>query len=286
MCAIVACVMFGAYHQNVIFDAVGASNDTATSTLFVARDSFHPDNLGWPRRIPCGSFKCFYRLKTAPQVGYLVAHASTKQQDDGVIRSRLTALLEGWQLGEKLRNEYGIQHFMLEPPSNTTVTFDLAQHLNYNLFSEKHHKYFTDKMVRTKGFHEGTDIYYQKMQLAPKNHLILGCVESKMTVFQQRLAHFCSLVEDKELFLDNIQGHFATARKLLEKEPCLVKDFQVMLDASGQVYHLDFDRCFSSSGSKWHMSSDFTETCFQSLDGMEHSLEKALLNDTNNKLRD
>jgi hypothetical protein len=148
------------------------------------------------------------------------------------------------------------------------------------------HKYFTDKMVRTKGFHEGTDIYYQKMQLAPKNHLILGCVESKMTVFQQRLAHFCSLVEDKELFLDNIQGHFATARKLLEKEPCLVKDFQVMLDASGQVYHLDFDRCFSSSGSKWHMSSDFTETCFQSLDGMEHSLEKALLNDTNNKLRD
>ena len=159
MCAIVVGLMLGAYHRDVILDAAGAVNDRTTTTFNARDDSFHPDNLGWPKRVPCGSFKCFYRLKTSPQVGYLVAHASTKQRNDGSVLSRLTTLQAGWQLGEQLRNEHGIQHFMLEPPSNATVTSELAQHLNYNLFSEKYHEFFTDKMMRTKGFHEGSEIY-------------------------------------------------------------------------------------------------------------------------------
>ena len=62
--------------------------------------------------------------------------------------------------------------------------------------------------------------------------------------------------------------------------------FQVMLDASGQVYHLDFDRCFSSSGTKWQMSADFTEACFHSLDEMGHSLKTLCLTNPDNYLDD
>lgn len=36
-------------------------------------DSFQPENLELSERVPCGAQKCLYRLKSDPQVGYLVA---------------------------------------------------------------------------------------------------------------------------------------------------------------------------------------------------------------------
>ena len=40
----------------------------------------------------------------------------------------------------------------------------------------------------------------------------------------------------------------AFAAKLLQKEPLLVYDFQVMIDTNGRVYHLDFERMYFRVG--------------------------------------
>lgn len=236
-------------------------------------DSFHSDNLGWPKRVPCGSYKCFYRLKTDPQVGYLVVKQSKRKQS-GI--DRFTCLNEGWKLAEQLRKEYNINHFLLAPLVNITVTEELASHLNYNMWSDKHQRMFSRKTRRERQFPVGSIIHAQKVQLAPKRHIMIGCVDSKVSVFQHRLEHFLSFVPDKESFRRNVKHHLDTARIILQAEPCLVKDFQVMVDADGQVFHLDFDRCFSSSGKVFDVSIDIVDSCYETLDEMEHQLEQAL----------
>jgi len=81
-------------------------------------------------------------------------------------------------------------------------------------------------------------------------------------------------------FARNVQEHLATARALMKEEPCLVKDMQVLIDTRGDLYHLDFDRCFKSSGKKFEMSNKLTESCFQNFDAMEDQLYQALFNTT------
>ena len=63
-----------------------------------------------------------------------------------------------------------------------------------------------------------------------------------------------------------------------------MKDFQVMVDTKGEIYHLDFDRCFSSSGKKWNMPSNFTESCLDSLNKMNRDIQEILVNNQTSAL--
>jgi hypothetical protein len=234
-------------------------------------DSFHPDNIGWPKRVPCGAQKCFYRLKSDPQVGYLVMPSSKKGDDN-----RFTTLDLGWRLAERLRHEYNIMHFLLAPIVNATVSGELAEHLNYNMYDEKHQRAFSRNSMKKRKFRIGSTVHAQKVQLAPKRSLVIGCTESKVEVIQQRLHRFLSLVGDKEEFSRNVRHHFGVARSILRDVPCLVKDFQAMLDTQGDLYHIDFDRCYRSDGTNFTVPSEIIESCSQTLDEMEHQLQQSL----------
>lgn len=37
-----------------------------------------------------------------------------------------------------------------------------------------------------------------------------------------------------------------TARNLVRKEPCFSFDFQILLDAKGRCFHIDYDRCLET----------------------------------------
>jgi hypothetical protein len=202
-------------------------------------DELLPENLGWPTRVPCGSQKCFYHLKSNRQVGYLVA---PEMKSD-----RLKSLEAGWELAKQLETDYNIQHFLLAPPTKLKVSNQLATRLNRNLFIEKSRKILGQRKAK-KRFPKGSKVLTQKVKMAPKRHLIIGCVDSKVRAFKKDLPNFISYVKYKESFAQNFNESFAAAKKVLDVEPCLVKDFQVLVDTKGRTFHLDFDRCFRSSG--------------------------------------
>ena len=110
-----------------------------------------------------------------------------------------------------------------------------------NLWSEK-----GQRPSKTERFPVDTTAYIQRVQIAPSPHLLIGCAESKVGPFRNQLGAFMKQVKRKRTFLQNFQENFQKVRKLVfEVEPCLMKDFQVLVDTKGNLYHLDLDRCFS-----------------------------------------
>jgi hypothetical protein len=93
-------------------------------------------------------------------------------------------------------------------------------------------------------------------------------------------------VKFNESFARNFRNGLDEAKRLLKDEPCLVKDFQVIVDIRGELYHLDFDRCFGSYGRKWHMNSNITQSCLDSLDKINHVVQETLMNDTTSEAED
>ena len=231
-------------------------------------DSFVPENLAESERVPCGKEKCFFQTKSDPKVAYLVARSSEKENR----KERFKSLEEGWQLAEQLRREHHIQHFLLGPPVNVTVSKELASRLNQNLFSEKLQR--MDKSD-TERFPEGSTAFVQKVETAPEPNIIVGCVESKQDAFKIEFDAFLSSVKNKESFVRKFKENFTKARQLLFVEPCLLKDFQVLVDSKGNVYQLDFDRCFSpeSAEKKYTAPNDLIEApCIQALDEIEKTI--------------
>jgi len=237
-------------------------NDTTRDDVFLL------ENLGRPKRVPCGSYKCFFRLKTNRQVGYLVA---PEMKSD-----RIKSLKAGWELAKQLESDYNIQHFLLGPPTKQKVSPQLAKRLNRNLYHERYRIILKGKKANR--FLEGSTALIQKVKLAPKQHLLIGCLDAKVRAFEQDWPNFLPHIKYKESFARNFNESLVEVKKILEMEPCLVKDMQVLLDSKGNFYHLDFDRCFSSSGrtSKWHMSKSFTKSCIKQLDKIGRHIQRAL----------
>jgi hypothetical protein len=60
--------------------------------------------------------------------------------------------------------------------------------------------------------------------------------------FEHDIPKFLRNVKYEKPFIQNFHQSLAAAKRLLEPEPCLMKDFQLMVDEKGMSYHLDFDR--------------------------------------------
>lgn len=210
-------------------------------------EDFLPENIGWPSNVPCGSFKCFYRLKSNQQVGYLIAPEMKSK--------RIRSLEAGWQLANQLKSNYNISHFLLEPPRELQVSRKLGERLK-------------------KRFQKGSTISLQKVKVAPRQNLLIGCVENKYAAFKKTWPKFLAHVKDPEAFTKNFSKNLGEARRIVENEPykCLIKDFQLMVDTSGKIYHLDFDRCYRSSGDAFRMSKSFITSCFHNLEKIERCI--------------
>ena len=243
-------------------------HDDANITLISTQlESFRPENLAMSKRVPCGKEKCVYRSISDDQVGYLVSLSSRKKNS-----SRDCKTLElGWQFAEQLRRKYNIEHFLLAPPGNVTVSQDLASRLNRNLWSEKRR---TRPREATR-YPEGSSVCVQKVKLAPKVNLLIGSRKSKLDVFEEVVDDFLSFVKHKESFLRRFKSSLASLRKLLHNEQCLVNDFQALVDTRGDFYHLDFDRCFHPENVTkiLHIPAEEVTECFEAIDTIEIRVE-------------
>ena len=236
-------------------------------------DLFDPDDLAGSKRVQCGWDKCFFSSKSNNQVGYLVARSSGMSSKEK--QKRLKSLELAYQLAKHLEQEYNIQHFLMDAPFNITVTQSMEARMNSNLKSETGRQSFNNRR-----FPKGSTAFVEKVKPAPKHTLLIGCKSSKLNLFNKVVDKFIQRVQDTESFARQFKAGFAKLRELLVHEPCLLDDFQVIIDAKGNLYHLDFDRCFSMkyATKKRVVSSDKAgETkCYKSLDKIERRVYQAI----------
>lgn len=198
------------------------------------------NDLDSTQKASCGFIKCYFRSKSDTQIGYVVA-PMTRQT-----AGRLKSLTNSWKFAEQLRQEHDVHHFLLAPPTTAVVNQKLFVGLNQNLWSERSQKY-----QRFKRFRKGSTVVVQKVMAAPKQRILLGCAPPKLRIIRKQLDKFIrKSVKDKDSFARRFHESFSKIRELLRHEPCLIDDFQVFLDAKGNLHHLDIDRCFNAKTTK------------------------------------
>jgi lipopolysaccharide biosynthesis glycosyltransferase len=243
----------------------------ATSTAATTQE-FQPDNLVLAERVPCGAQKCFYQLKSDPQAGYLVALSAAPRilKKMGTEANWFDALNDSWTYAERLRRKYHITHFLLAPPTNLTITKGLAKQLNGNLWNAGHGRVYDGRYDEgnVERYTEGSTVFVQKVATAPEPNLLLGIQLEKYRTFKRQFNGFLKHVKDKRSFARRFSKGLADTRKMLRKEPCLIYDFQLLVDKKGYVYHLDFDRCFQPG------VRDESAKCFRVLDEVERQLRR------------
>lgn len=78
------------------------------------------------------------------------------------------------------------------------------------------------------------------LPLSPVQNLLVANFISTRHL-SDRWGEFFSAVKDKQQCAQ-IQSSLNSTRELLRMEPCLVYDFQALMDRNGNMYHLDFER--------------------------------------------
>lgn len=225
------------------------------------------DDLQLSDKVPCGKEKCFFASKLDSTVGYLVARGS---YNDFADTSKLERLQQGWKLAKTLEKKHKIQHFLMDGPKTIPVSDHLASLMNQNLWFETRDKALDEvvkKRLRTR-YPTQSQAFVQKVKVAPTPNLLMACAESNRPHFERHVDAFLFGVSPK--FLKTFRKNLDKTRKLLKKEPCMVRDFQVLVDKNGVFYHLDFDRCFNSR------EEDETQMCLDYLATVEERIQVKL----------
>lgn len=250
-----------------------AKNRTNHSASEQQLDWFNSDDLAGSKKVPCGWHKCFFRSESNRQVGYLVARSTGMSSSEK--RKRLKSLDSAYNLAKYLEQEYNIRHFLIAPPTSLTVDKSLESRMNSNLKSETNRRNFNQQR-----FPKGSVAFVEKVKPAPRHALLVGCKESKRNLFHKVVNKFVSRVKKKEAFTRQFTKSFTELREVLLHEPCLLYDFQVLIDTKGNLYHLDFDRCFSTKSAK-KKDGPCTKklsqnSCFKSLSMIEQQVYDAI----------
>lgn len=194
------------------------------------RDAFLPRNLDSPKHVPCGQYKCFFHNKYNHDIGYLVAPSTRKKNTNF---QWFETLESGWTLAEQLKKDFEIKHFLLAPPIKVKVSKDLDKKLNKRLFSEK-----TQRLIRGKSstrYPKGSTVFVQECTTAPKKNVVLGCNGSKMPTFKKLFDGFTKGIRYTDSFRQNFKHGLNQTKLVLQSEPCLTKDFQVIVDEKVRV---------------------------------------------------
>jgi hypothetical protein len=202
----------------------------------------HPlQDFDFTQPAPCGKFKCFFQSKRHKDVGYLVGE------------SIMWRMKKGWNYAQHLQDEYHIKHFMLEPPKHfkkgKNVFVEQMNRLAYRVGGGEVEDYkpFCAATDHPNASSSCDDLVIQKVQKVPNTTFFVGCgggVGKKMnsTLAEWKSSSWFTTVQDKTVFVDQLNLEIQSLSKLMEQEPLFLYDFQLFLDRNGSLYHLDFDR--------------------------------------------
>jgi len=202
-------------------------------------------------RIQCGAFKCFVPSKSDPEYGLLIAQDFYRRDTEF---KNFSSVEGGWILAQVLQKEYGIHHFLKAPPIKMDGTQELADTLNLMIqeansdikrrpFGVAHPR---EKIKRTYSI--------QEAKKAPTTSLLVGCNQPKFLAAKAQVPSFVAQLRAD--YVTDSASRTAFAHKLLEDAEVAIRiaithrrmleDFQVLVTPTGNLHHLDFDRCFES----------------------------------------
>ena len=165
----------------------------------------------------CGGEKCFFISTTDPSRGYLVGDSSFH----GV--PRLAEAVEAYTYAAELESKYDIRHLYVDPP----YEMDTPPLFMRNL-SAPYMKHFgtPKKMI------------IQPSRTAPEGSIIIRCYNHNVLYKRtETIVRNMSGNAKKNLVKElEIQNH------VVEDNPGLINDFQLMIDKEGRTYHLDLNR--------------------------------------------
>lgn len=243
----------------------------ANTTLSSMDESFWLENLNVSSPVQCGANKCFFEVKSDPSAGFLIAPQKFRFEHRNTAAEVFRTLQASFDFAKDLKRDYNIEHFLLTPPINMTLSKTLASHLNSNIWSEAR-----EERIEKSRFKNGKTAFAQKVVKAPEPSLIFGCTASKRGQFNRGVEAFLTNVKDKEAFAHNFARNMTAMKTLLEAETCLFIDFHALIGVDGTIYHLDFDRCFSNREPGQKRSKKPSSSCLHVVDHTERKVQELL----------
>ena len=198
-------------------------------------ESFRPDNIVVQNLVPCGNSKCFYPIKSNPEVGYLVWDAEYLRRSVSTVMKKCEATLS---FARSLEERYGpINHHLLGNPISLKVSSELASMMNENCpYTGSRFKPEHGNKTR---YHPGHEVVIQQSQRIVGSTIILKVYRGdKFAEFRERLREFLSSVADPTPFARRFNKNMVRTRQLLREEICLGQDFQVLVDSEGEFVSL------------------------------------------------
>eukprot|EP00547_Thalassionema_nitzschioides_P008880 CAMPEP_0194222956 /NCGR_PEP_ID=MMETSP0156-20130528/34056_1 /TAXON_ID=33649 /ORGANISM="Thalassionema nitzschioides, Strain L26-B" /LENGTH=180 /DNA_ID=CAMNT_0038953929 /DNA_START=309 /DNA_END=851 /DNA_ORIENTATION=- len=147
--------------------------------------------------------------------------------------------MAAWNLSQRLERDYHIRHFYRGPPETIRADDEIRTHLNAQVTQPIFETENRDVAFFGNNASAGL-LIVQKVQVAPSPVILVGCVQRELT--RRQLPNFTSAVYDKDEFAQQFDKELKNLSSLLEKEPKILFDFQVMINSKGNIYHFDLDR--------------------------------------------
>ena len=184
----------------------------------------------------CGIQKCFFKSISDPNVGYLVG----RQKKTEASKTSWDRVKRGWKMAKDLEEEFGIKHFLLEPPR-------LCVNCNSREVAERLR---LPKATQARKSH----LVVQKVRPSPKARffsLRLYSLKNRKDAmkwiqsYQKCLPRCNKKPNTTAAYFQQLETEFDICDKIVRKYPRYANDFQVLVDVqTGNIYHIDFDRAF------------------------------------------
>jgi len=234
----------------------------AQSTNISLNRTFNWDDLdlNQTKKAMCGKQKCFFLDKLDPNIGYLIKTGEKIRN----ITGSLIVQNKAFDQAQRLKVEYKIIHF-LDGPSfiDKVPTSRIGDRMNsmINIVG-------VGKTRNEPRYFKNTNVLVQRNRVGPIPHALIGCNKKKK---QHSIRNINKLINnsikpsDRMRFYEHFHDELNSTAKLLQKEPLLVNDFQVMIDTNGRVYHLDFERMISFKKIGKNITLDECLNCLNTL---------------------
>ena len=233
-----------------------AQDDTLRSSYTV---HYNPWDMLEPS-IPgvCGHQKCFFRAKSDPtRVGLALCSYRPNRME------------WAWRQAKKLQDRYGARHIYLEPPKVmkrvSREAYALIRATMRNNYAEKtmHQKLKIEDFIHlteadTKGLKqtgEGDNwMMVQKVRVVPLPFLEIGHGSRRERKVEEGWDSFRKAIHNKTSFSDRLLEEERNMAELLEQEVWLKQHFQLLIDTTGRITHLDLERGYhyATRNSKLH----------------------------------
>jgi len=221
----------------------------AQSTNISLNRTFNWDDLdlNQTKKAICGQHKCLFIDKLDPNIGYLIETKDTNRN----ATASLIRQNKAFDQAQRLKVEYNIRHFLDGPPFIDKVpTSKIGDRMNSMIVYVYD---FEAKARNQPRYFENTNVIVQRNRMGPIPHALIGCRNEKKKNSIQSIENLINnsiKPNDRMRFYEHFHDELNSTAKLLQKEPLLVHDFQVMIDTNGRVYHLDFERMYIRVGAE------------------------------------